>query len=204
LEQEHEGGGSSMDASLERVEILKAHRLKLQHAMERLIDGFTEGLIEKEQFTRRMDKTKNRIADLDARIKADAGDVGHVESLRLAMKRLQELSTVVGTDLAEADWHHQREIIRTLVQKIEIDTKTIKIIFRLTQNAPGAGQEAFVQSDLHCDDPKWFALCLRVSRGKRVAQVEGPHPISLQRASADSLSAYRPPGCLRQLKRSGY
>ena len=101
LEQEHEGGGSSMDASLERVEILKAQRLKLQHAMERLIDGFTEGLIEKEQFTRRMDKTKNRITDLDARIKADADDVGHVESLRLAMKRLQELSAVVGTDLTQ-------------------------------------------------------------------------------------------------------
>jgi hypothetical protein len=58
------------------------------------------------------------------------------------MKRLQELSAVVGTDLAEADWHHQREIIRTLVQKIEIDTKAIKIIFRLTQNARGADSDS--------------------------------------------------------------
>jgi len=110
--------------------------------VERLIDGFTEGLIEKDQFMRRMDKTKNRIADLDASIKADAGDVGHVESLRLAMKRLQELSAVVGTGLAEADWHRRREIIRTLVQKIEIDTRAIKIIFRLTQSARGANDDS--------------------------------------------------------------
>jgi site-specific DNA recombinase len=142
LEQEHEGRGSSTDASLERVETLKAQRLKLRHAVERLIDGFTEGLIEKEQFTRRMDKTKSRITDLDARIKADAGDVGHVESLRLAMKRLLELSAVVGPDLAAADWHRRREIIRTLVQRIEIDRETIKVIFRLTQSARGSDDDS--------------------------------------------------------------
>jgi site-specific DNA recombinase len=141
LEQEHEGRGSA-DASLERVENLKAQRLKLQHAVERLIDGFTEGLIEKEQFTLRMDRTKNRITDLDARIKADAGDVGHVETLRLAMKRLHELSAVVGPDLANADWHRRREIIRTLVQRIEIDREAIKVIFRLTQNARGSDSDS--------------------------------------------------------------
>jgi site-specific DNA recombinase len=134
LEQEHEGS-DGVDASLERVESLKAQRLKLEHTVERLIDGFTEGLIEKEQFTLRMDKTKKRLADLEARIKEDATDAGHVESLRLAMKRLHELSAAIGHDLVNADWQRKREIIRTLVQRIEIDTDVIKIIFRLTQNA---------------------------------------------------------------------
>jgi site-specific DNA recombinase len=134
LEQEHEGDGS-VDASLERVKNLKAQRLKLQHAVDRLIDGFTEGLIDKEQFTMRMDRTKSRISDLDARIKADSGDVGHVESLQLVMKRLRELSVAVGPDLANVDWHRRREIIRTLVQRIEIDREAIKVIFRLNQIA---------------------------------------------------------------------
>jgi site-specific DNA recombinase len=136
LEQAYEGRDSA-DASLDRVENFKAQRLKLQRAMERLIDGFTEGLIDKEQFTLRMDRTKSRIFDLDARIKVDASDVGHVENLQLAMKRLHELSAAVGQDVANADWHRKREIIRTLVQRIEIDTNVIKAIFRLTQNAGG-------------------------------------------------------------------
>jgi hypothetical protein len=34
--------------------------------MERLIDSFTEGLIEKDQLTTRMARTKTRIADLDS------------------------------------------------------------------------------------------------------------------------------------------
>ena len=36
--------------------------------MERLIDSFAEGLIEKDQFASRMARTKSRIADLDAEL----------------------------------------------------------------------------------------------------------------------------------------
>ena len=57
------------------LEALNAQRLKLQHALERLIHSFTEGLIDKDQFTSRMGRTKSRIADLDVKIKSDAGDV---------------------------------------------------------------------------------------------------------------------------------
>jgi hypothetical protein len=46
LEHEHQRSGK-VGASLEHLETLKAQRLKLQHALERLIDSFTEGLIEK-------------------------------------------------------------------------------------------------------------------------------------------------------------
>ncbi len=42
LEQKYEDRGSP-DGSLERIENFTAQRLKLQHAIERLIDGFTEG-----------------------------------------------------------------------------------------------------------------------------------------------------------------
>jgi site-specific DNA recombinase len=141
LEQEYESRKSA-DASLERVENLKAQRLKLEHAMERLIDGFTEGLIDKEQFTLRMDRTKSRISELDTRIKDSSGEIGHLESLRFAMRRLHELSTAVGHDLANADWHRKREIIRTLVQRVEIDTDVIKIILRLTQDARGSDDDS--------------------------------------------------------------
>ena len=57
LEQEFKEGGEA-DASLQNAEALKAMRLKQQHALERLIDSFTEGLIEKDQFTSRMARTK--------------------------------------------------------------------------------------------------------------------------------------------------
>jgi hypothetical protein len=69
--------------------------------MERLIDSFTEGLIEKDQFTSRMARTKSRITDLDAKIKVGAGNVDQLEHLRLATTRLRELAGAVTTAMQD-------------------------------------------------------------------------------------------------------
>ena len=143
LECDYEAGGRA-GASLDNIETLKAQRLKLQPALERLIDSFTEGLIEKDQFTSRMARTKSRIAELDRKIKDDAGDVDRREHLRLAASRLRELAAAVGPYLATADWYRRRDIIRTLVQRIEIGREVIKIVFRVMQDARGSGPESIV------------------------------------------------------------
>ena len=54
----------------ENLEILKAHLGKLQRGVERLIEPYSEGVIEKEQFMSRLSRTKGRIAELEARIHA--------------------------------------------------------------------------------------------------------------------------------------
>jgi len=119
-----------------------AQRLKLEHMLERLIDSFTEGLIDKDQFTSRMGRTKSRIADLDVKIMSDAGDVDASENLGLAVNRIRELAAAIGPDLTNADWHRRREIIRTLVQRIDIGPEVIKVIFRVTQSARGSGSKS--------------------------------------------------------------
>jgi site-specific DNA recombinase len=129
-------------ASLETAEVLKAQRLKQQHALERLIDSFAEGLISKDQFTSRMARTRSRIAELDAQIQAYSGDIDQMEHLRLAVARFRELSATVGPDLADADWHRKREVIRTLVQSIEIGHENIRIVFRLSPDAGRSGPES--------------------------------------------------------------
>ncbi len=134
---------STAGTLLGTLEILRSQRTKIQHAMKRLIDSFTEGLIEKDQFTSRMDRTKTRIADLDAKIKAGAGDVDQLERIRLATRRLRDLAAAVGPELAGADWQRKREFIRTLVQRIDIDTEVIKIIFRVTRNTRGSDSDSF-------------------------------------------------------------
>ncbi len=143
LEHEYRGGGS-VGASLESVETLRATRLKLQHAMERLIDSFTEGLIEKSQFTSRMARTKSRIADLDTKLVGDARDVDQLEHLRLAARRLRDLAAAVGPHLSNCDWQRRRDMIRTLVQRIEIGLEIIKIVFRVMQDARDSGTGSIV------------------------------------------------------------
>jgi site-specific DNA recombinase len=140
LEQDLKENNNAL-ASLETAEVLKAQRLKQQHALERLIDSFAEGLISKDQFTSRMSRTRSRIAELDAEIQAYSGDIDQIEHRRLAAARLRELSATVGPDLSDADWHRKREITRTLVQRIEIGHEKIKIVFRLSPDAGRSGPE---------------------------------------------------------------
>jgi site-specific DNA recombinase len=83
-------------ALLDNLETLRSQKAKLEHAVERLIDSFAEGLIEKDQFASRIARAKNRIADLDTRIKANAGDLDQREHLRFATNRLRELAATVG------------------------------------------------------------------------------------------------------------
>jgi site-specific DNA recombinase len=121
-------------ALLDNLETLRSHKAKLEHAVVRLIDSFAEGLIEKDQFTSRMARTKSRIADLDTRIDAYAGDLNRRDHLRLAANRIRDLAATVGPELERADWQRKREIIRTVVQRIDIDTDVMKIIFRVNPN----------------------------------------------------------------------
>ncbi|HEY4933119.1 MAG TPA: recombinase family protein [Terriglobales bacterium] len=141
LERDFQQDGKAV-GSLQNAEALKVRRLKQQYALERLIDSFTEGLIEKDQFTSRLARTKGRIAGLDAEIQAYSGDINQMEHLRVAAKRIRELATTIGPDLADADWHRRREVIRTLVQKVEIGCENVKIVFRLLLDAARSGPES--------------------------------------------------------------
>jgi len=129
-------------ASLQTAGALKAQRLKQQYALERLIDSFTEGLISKDQFTPRMARTRSRIAELDTQIQAYSGDIDQMEHLRLGVARLRELSATVGPGLADSDWHRKREVVRTVVQRIEIGHENIRIVFRLSPDAGRSGPES--------------------------------------------------------------
>jgi site-specific DNA recombinase len=112
--------------------------------LERIIDSFAEGLIDKEQFTSRMTRTRSRIAELEAKISSDSGDSDHQERLRFLASRLRELAATVGPDLEDAHWARRREIIRSLVQRIELGPEKVTTVFRLSRDGRGAGPESIV------------------------------------------------------------
>ena len=115
LEQEEQDSNKS-PAAPGNVDTLKAQRQKLRHGMERLIDSLAEGVIDKDQFTSRMNRTKARIADIDAKIGTQPVDEDRRAHVDLVMSRLAELSRHLESQLNVADWATKREIIRTLVQ----------------------------------------------------------------------------------------
>jgi len=130
LEQEHQQR-LAVGKSPEDLQILKAQLGKLQRGMERLIDSYSEGVIDKEQFMPRLSRTKSRIAELEARSHANAEGADRRQELRLLMNHFQKLAVHLGPGLDGADWNRRREIIRSLVERIKIGRAGIAIVFRL-------------------------------------------------------------------------
>jgi len=77
--------------SPENLEALKSHLGRLHRGRERLIDSYSEGAIDKDQFMSRLSRTKDRMAELEAFISVHAQfpqnvvlDTKHDHNLNLA------------------------------------------------------------------------------------------------------------------------
>ena len=134
LEQEEQDSGERK-ALPKNVDTLTAQRQKLRHGLERLIDSLAEGVIDKDQFTARMNRTKARIAEIDTKIEAQATDEDRRAHVRSATSRLADLSMHLKSQLNDAGWSTRREIIRSLVQRIEIGPTMVAVVLRLPTDA---------------------------------------------------------------------
>ena len=138
-------GGNEHDASRnplpKNVDSLKVQRQKLQHGIDRLIDTYAEGVIDKDQFTLRMNRAKARSADLDAKIALRAADEDRLAQVHLVMTRLADLSSQMPPQLKKANWAKKREIIRALIQRIEIGPTSIAVVLRLPPETSARGFE---------------------------------------------------------------
>jgi site-specific DNA recombinase len=61
-------------------------------------------------------------------------EVAQTKELRLIIGRLEEFSIRVKDGLTEVDWSTQREIIRSLVKRVEIEQEKVNVVFRIAPN----------------------------------------------------------------------
>jgi site-specific DNA recombinase len=131
LEQEYRQRLAPTDDQTSDQTGLEQQRTKLRHGLARLIDSYAEGFLEKQEFESRIVRQRQRLATLDeqARQFADAASLQH--ELRLLIGRLEDFAAQVEDGLEAADWLTRREIIRTLVSRVEIDHTQVNVVFRV-------------------------------------------------------------------------
>jgi site-specific DNA recombinase len=125
----------------ENVDGLKLQLQKLRHGTKRLIDSLAEGVIDRDQFTARMDRTKSRIAEIEAKLGAQETGEGRRAHVQALMSRLGALSNHIKSQLRDPDWATRREIIRAIVQRIEIGPAKVTIVFHLPVDPAARGME---------------------------------------------------------------
>jgi site-specific DNA recombinase len=138
---------------------LDLRRQRVQRGITRLIDGYTEGLLEKTEFEPRLRESKRRLNELDAEAKVLAERESREQELNVVIGHLQDFSQRVQDGLAAADSAVRRELIRALVKRVELGVNEIRIVYRI---------------DLHPFDPSPSGGNLRHCVRCQVAALQSP------------------------------
>jgi len=106
---------------------------KVRQGVVRLIDSYAEGLIEKGEFEPRVVRLRERITKLEEQARQLADEATLRSELQLIIGRLGEFTSKVKGGLDRADWASQREVIRTLVKRVEVEKGRVNVVFRVDQ-----------------------------------------------------------------------
>jgi site-specific DNA recombinase len=120
---------------------------KLHQGINRLIDGYSEGYIDKGELEPRIRRFKERLQSLESQAEQLRDERHRQAELQLIIGRLEEFSEKVSAGLERSDWTSRRELIRTLVKRIEIDRERVNVVFRVEDTMGGAETRPFLQ---HC------------------------------------------------------
>ena len=111
----------------------------LQRGIGRLIDSYAAGVIERDEFEPRISGLKARVAGLQEQQRAAAEAAQAERELTLVIGQVEDFAARVRHSLDSLDWLNTREIIRTLVRRVEIDTEHVEVVFRVPPPAGGGG-----------------------------------------------------------------
>ena len=121
------------------LDVVEAQIAKLRRAMARLIDGYADGLIDKAEFEPRITGLRQRIEGWEEQAASLRDEAALRRTLSLIIGRLEDFAQRVRGRMAEVDWSLQRDLIRTLVKRVEIDHDGINVVFRVAPSPSDSG-----------------------------------------------------------------
>jgi site-specific DNA recombinase len=139
----------------DKVARLDRQMTALRRGIDRLIDCYAGGFLDKAEFEPRIAGMKLRMSQLRERQEAAIEAANAERELSLVISRLEDFSTKVNQGLDRLDWHGTRQIIHTLVRRIEIDRDSVEVVFRVPplDGPSGARPQPPTRSNLqHCTD----------------------------------------------------
>jgi site-specific DNA recombinase len=129
-------GPGASEADRQRLEM---ERRRLLQGRERLIDSYAEGLLDPTDFTPRITRLKDRLAEVEAQLQQVQEGAARDQELRLVLGHLEEFAAQVTGHLEAAEEETKRTIVRALVKRVEIDLEEIHVVFRIPSHPPDAG-----------------------------------------------------------------
>jgi len=132
LEQEYQRRLQGKDEVSPRCHDVSARLKQAKRSVGRLIDAYSDGLIEKEEFEPKIRHAKERLQRLEAEAAELANEEAQRAELRLVIGKLEDFTARLQQGLDETDWQTRREIIRALVKQIDLGNEQIRVVYRVS------------------------------------------------------------------------
>ena len=98
-------------------------------------------MIDHDEFQPRISGLKERLARVQEQRRALIEMAEAERSLTLVVGRVEDFAAKIHGRLDELDWQGSREIVRSLVRRIEIDGDTVEVVFRIPPPSPTNGSD---------------------------------------------------------------
>jgi len=124
---------------------------RAQRQISKLIDAYSEGLIDKAEFEPRIRGARQYLEKLQAERQSQEQLEAQVREMRLVIGRLEAFAEKVRGSLDDADWATRRHLISTLVKRIEVGEEQVRVVYRVDCGpfdvTPSGGQDCWRRRD---------------------------------------------------------
>jgi site-specific DNA recombinase len=144
---------------------LETQRGKLRRGIARLIESYAEGLLAKQECAPRVTRMRARLQHLEAQVQ-HLQAVGELEEeWRLIVGRLETVAAKVYDGLQQADFDTRREIMRSLVKRVDVDQQHLRVVFRVSPTSlpPASDSAPHTWQD---SGRRVLETCLSCTRGR--------------------------------------
>jgi len=104
---------------------------KLTRSISKIIDSYTQELINKEEFEPRIKSMRQKIKFLNEQKENLNRQKNYSTELKLIITNLERFSSHVIDKLEDIEWIKKRDIIRLLVKRIEIAQEEVTVVFKV-------------------------------------------------------------------------
>ena len=126
--------------------LVDAERKNIQNKIGRMIDSYADGLITKTEFEPRIKRAKTQLKKIEEQARKFEEQEQNSQQLQLLIVRIDEFAAKLKGKLDKIDWESKRQIVRSVVRRIEIDQDEVNVVFRITslpfELAPSRGRSS--------------------------------------------------------------
>jgi len=134
LRSELERRRDEPNTTSEQLKVLEKTVSDLRARLDRLIDGYESGMLQRDEFEQRIGPLRERHDREQSALASLRGQASNAMDIDSATSALSSLASSVGARLDNADWSLKRDLFKLLIERIEIHRDEVRLVYKVPPN----------------------------------------------------------------------